>query len=330
MAYTHDSDELRKRIIAMVIEGERAVLLDNLTGVVGNDALDMALTADRWKDRVLGSNRVYEGPLHITWFATGNNVQLGADTARRVCHVRIERPEERPELKSDFARPDLLAYVREHRGRLLGAALTILRGWHVAGRPRSLTAWGSYQGWSSVVRAAVVWAGLPDPTDTRVALQTAADRDAAAMAVVLERIRHHDPDRRGLTSAAIIKLTESDKDLETALLDLCSKLDTRKLGFRLRHLLRRVFGGWFLDVAGTRAAGQLWTVSPMSAFSKPDAESLRSHGDRTAADGDDSDGGDLSGESDFRPGDGGGTAADGDTGDGGDFSPDPDMRAIFR
>ena len=71
----------------------------------------------------------------MTWYGTGNNVQLGADTSRRVCHIRMESPEERPELKSDFRHKELRVYVRKHRGKLLAAALTILRGWHVAGRP---------------------------------------------------------------------------------------------------------------------------------------------------------------------------------------------------
>ena len=45
--------------------------------------------------------------------------------------------------------------------------------------------WGSFEGWSGVVREAVVFAGLPDPGETRVALQTTADRDAAAMTDVI-------------------------------------------------------------------------------------------------------------------------------------------------
>src|SRR5262245_47892959 len=97
MSYTNDREELRKRITALAIEGERLIMLDNLAGAVGNDILDAALTADWWKDRVLGGNRIYDGPLHVVWFATGNNVQLHADTSRRVCHVRMESHHERPE-----------------------------------------------------------------------------------------------------------------------------------------------------------------------------------------------------------------------------------------
>jgi hypothetical protein len=188
MSYTSEREELRKRITTLAVEGDRMVLLDNLAGAVGNDILDAALTADRWKDRILGGNKVYDGPLHICWYATGNNVQLHADTARRVCHCRMETADERPEMKTGFKYPDLRAHVRANRGTLLSAALAILRGWVAAKRPtHGLTPWGSFEGWSSVVRESLVFAGLPDPGETRLELQTTSDRDALAMLVALAR-----------------------------------------------------------------------------------------------------------------------------------------------
>src|SRR5262249_35113277 len=72
--YTDDEDEMRKRITALVLGGERLVLLDNLAGKFGSATLDAALTGTSWGDRVLGSNRIVKAPLYMTWFATGNNV----------------------------------------------------------------------------------------------------------------------------------------------------------------------------------------------------------------------------------------------------------------
>lgn len=160
MSYSSDKEELRKKITSLAMEGERLVLLDNLAGAVGNDVLDRALTADRWKDRLLGGNKIYDGPLHVAWFASGNNVQLAADTARRCSHCRLETAAERPELRADVQYPDLRRHVREQRGPLLSAALTMLLGWHAAGRPRNnLQPWGSFESWSEIVREAVVFAG---------------------------------------------------------------------------------------------------------------------------------------------------------------------------
>ena len=214
MSYTADRDELRKRITSVAAEGERMVLLDNLAGPVGNDQLDAALTADRWKDRLLGGNRVFDGPLNVVWYGTGNNCELRADTSRRTCHVRLESPAERPEERAGFRHPDLRRHLRRHRDRLLSAALTVLRGWVTAGRPRhDLPPWGSYESWSGLVREAVVWAGEPDPGLTRVALQTAADRNALAMTALLRAVVRVDPDRQGLTASEIVDAAKSHADL---------------------------------------------------------------------------------------------------------------------
>jgi putative DNA primase/helicase len=93
MTYTSDREELRKRVTSFVSEGARLALLDNIVGQFGNDVLDAALTATVWKDRLLGTNQTITAPLQIVWFATGNNIAVGADTARRVLPIRLETAE---------------------------------------------------------------------------------------------------------------------------------------------------------------------------------------------------------------------------------------------
>jgi hypothetical protein len=275
MSYTPDRDELRKRITSLAAEGERLVLLDNLAGPVGNDVLDAALTATWWKDRVLGVNRTYDGPLHAVWFATGNNVQLGADTSRRCSHCRLESALERPELRADVRHRNLRRHVLDHRGELLSAALTLLRGWYAADRPRAgLPAWGSYEGWSDVVREAVVFAGLPDPGETRVELQTAADRDAQAVSALLDALARADPGRQGLTTAGMVEAVRKPADpapdwvaeMRGAIEELCGRLDGRALGYRLKHFKRRNFGGRMVDEARRGQGGVVrWAVFPVAA-----------------------------------------------------------------
>ena len=227
---------------------------------------DNALTSASWKDRLLGGNKNFDGPLHVTWFGTGNNVQLGADTSRRVCHIRMESPEERPELKGNFRHKELRVHVRKHRAKYLSAALTILRGWHVAGRPtHNLPNWGSYEGWSAIVREAIVFAGLPDPGETREELQILADRDAASMGTILEEMERLDPNRHGLTAIDLIGRCQGGSaefgELRGAIEELCGKLDGRKLGGRFKHFKRRNFGGKMLDKVGEdRTKTNRWAV----------------------------------------------------------------------
>jgi hypothetical protein len=275
-AYTRDEDELRKRITSLVLAGDRLVLFDNLEGRFGNAVLDAALTGTAWKDRVLGGNRMAEAPLYMTWYATGNNVLVAADTARRACHVRLESQEERPEERHNFRHPNLLAWVGEHRQQLLAATLTILRAYCAAGCPdQRLPAWGSFEGWSALVRSAVVWVGLPDPGETRLLLQAQADVNAESMAVVLKCWELLDPERQGVTAAEVIhRLYKAapenppawQADLRDALETLLGKPDARGLGTRLRSYRRRVFRGRFIDHVGKEHQAVRWAVFPAEQF----------------------------------------------------------------
>jgi hypothetical protein len=212
----------------------------------------------------------------MTWYATGNNVLVAADTARRVCHIRLESPRERPEERNDFEHPDLLTWVGAQRDRLLAAALTILRGYCAAGRPDlGLTAWGSFAGWSGLVRAAVVWVGLPDPAETRMLLQEEADVAAESMAVILNCWEQLDPQRQGLTAAEVIDLVRNapvdwppnhHRDLKDALETLLGRLDARLLGNRLRGYRRRIFCDRFIDWTGEKQRAKRWAVFPAAAF----------------------------------------------------------------
>jgi hypothetical protein len=223
----------------------------------------------------LAASRIVEAPMIATWFATGNNVAVAADTARRICHIRLESPEERPEMRQGFVHPDLVEWVGANRGRLLGAALTILGGYCAAGRPnQDLPAWGGYEGWSRLVRNAVAWVDLPDPGETRLALQQTSDVTAENMGVLLAALEKMDPERRGLTAAEVISQLKTPPtpapdwyaELKDAIEMLVGRLDSRALGTKLRSYRRRLFDGRFLDQAGQAHRAARWVVLPAGEF----------------------------------------------------------------
>jgi len=168
-----DPGEWTKRVTAYVRAASPISVFDNVNGTFGNDeTLDRLLTSSTWSDRVLGASEAPPIPIVTTWWATGNNIEPTGDTVRRVLMVRLEVNEERPQERTGFQQAEIFEYALEHRGELLSAALTILRAFHVAGRPvQALPAWGSFTTWSALVRGALVWAGAADPflTQRRVA-----------------------------------------------------------------------------------------------------------------------------------------------------------------
>lgn len=159
-----DSNEWSKRLTAFVRAAAPISVFDNVAGPIGDEALDRLITSSTWSDRVLGASDAPPMPNVSTWVVTGNNVEPVNDTIRRSLTIRVRVDTEKPQERSGFKRPLLGEYVQERRAELLEAALIILRGFHLAGRPdMDLPAWGSFTEWSALVRGALVWAGCPDP-----------------------------------------------------------------------------------------------------------------------------------------------------------------------
>lgn len=276
-SYAHDAEEMRKRITAIAIAGDRTVLLDNLEGTFGNDALDRALTSTRWKDRILGRSEEIDLPLLSTWYATGNNVAVAADTARRIIHIRLDVLNERPEERTGFRHPNLTTWIGENRQRLLTAALTILSAYCKSGRPaQKLTAFGSFEGWSSLVREALVWVGVPDPCQTRTKLTDSIDTTADTLSQLIAAWRQYDHLKVGVVVSEMLnRLYPSDRQytphdaaamaMRMALENLVGcppgKTPTpRQVGNRLRQFRRRVIDGVFLDTTEKGEQGAKWRL----------------------------------------------------------------------
>ena len=276
-----DGSEFRKRVTALLIRGSSMVLFDNLSGRLGCAELDALLTSPVWGDRVLGESRVVEIPVLTTWFGTGNNLIVKADTLRRVCPIRLESPLERPEERTDLKHPDLRGWVIRERPRLLAAALTILRAYHGAGLPdMQLPSWGSFEDWSRVVRGCVVWAGLSDPWQGRQALRDERGDDTITAMAGLMRSWNEIGDDAGLTVASIVKridgLGDADDLAEMLLAIAGPKPDAgqgekrvRTLAYRIREFAGRVVAGrrW---VQVSRAKGlRRWRVDAIDTPSTP-------------------------------------------------------------
>lgn len=150
-----DDEEWRKRITTILRPAPAVVFLDNLTGVLRSAALSTALTATVWMDRVLGGNDEIKVPVRCVWLATGNNVTLTTDLARRTVPVGLDAQVERPWLRAKhgqtFRHPDLRAWVSRERPRLVHAALTLIRAWLAAGQPPGSEVLGMYEAWGRVV-----------------------------------------------------------------------------------------------------------------------------------------------------------------------------------
>jgi hypothetical protein len=262
MPPTNEDEEMRKRITALAAAGDQMVSIDNVTVALGTPALDAALTSTLWRDRILGLSETRTFPLAATWFATGNNLTFAGDTGRRALHIRIESQEERPEERCGFRHPSLLSWVARERSRLLSAALTILRAYCVAGRPdQNLTPWGSYEGWSALIRNAIVWAGQPDPGLTRGGIAT-LDVEGNSLKALVTGLTGIGAEREPMSAKDI--LLKADSNLKAVLQDICptrsgETITPVRLGKALTKFRRRPCSGRMLDFIAPHGTA-LWRV----------------------------------------------------------------------
>jgi hypothetical protein len=279
-------EENAKKITSILLAGEALLLFDNLRSALGGPSLELLVTGRTWKDRLLGSNEQPSIQNDTIWLATGNNVALQGDMARRVLLVALTPKEERPDTRDKFAIPDLEGYVLAHRPRLVRAALTILRAYHVAGRPRHQgPAWGSFEAWSDLVRGAIHWLGLPDPYDGRARVVEEADTEFENLRDLVEgfaELLDHEPAsrQRGMTVGEIIDTLERtgrpiDQDRSgqspfarlRGVLDVVAPgrgrapYDAHKLGNRLRVARGRLVGRRSIARAGREENVIRWTVT---------------------------------------------------------------------
>jgi hypothetical protein len=163
MSEGRDDDEWRKRLTAKLMRGASTILIDNLRRKFDSPAVASAITSPMWEDRILGTSEVVRIPVKAAWFATGNNPQISSEIARRVVRIRLDARQDQPWLRSDaqFRHPRLRDWARENRGRLVHAALTLIRAWISAGRPAGQGTLGMFESWAQVMGGILDVAGIP-------------------------------------------------------------------------------------------------------------------------------------------------------------------------
>jgi hypothetical protein len=237
-------EEDEKRLFTILMQGDQMVSIDNVTRPIGGDALCTILTEPTWQSRILGQSRNVSVNTNVLLTATGNNLAFAGDMTRRALLCRMDARMESPEGRS-FKR-DLRAWVPEHRGQLVAAALTVLLAFVGAGRPglAQLPPFGSFEAWSNLVRGALVWLGEPDPCLTR------------------EHILADDPVKSKLSAffAAVYQATggqwfnagelfkkfennEPDDELKDIILEVVPKASRISLGVFLKANENKIIGG---------------------------------------------------------------------------------------
>lgn len=260
-----DPEEERKRLLAILLAGDPVVCLDNLSRPLGGDTLCQVLTQESIQDRILGVSEAVTVPTSVTLLATGNNLVIEGDLTSRVVPCDLDPQMEHPE-EREF-QVDLYREIPARRGELVAHALTILRAYHVAGRPHvGIPRWGGFDEWNAWVRASIVWVGLEDPAAgrTRIEESDPVRRTLRALLSVWFDVIG----TRAVTSSELVRHGNVNSDLREALVEFAGEkngeINTRNLGNRLRQNTKRIEGGFRLMTKGVSHQAILWEVENLN------------------------------------------------------------------
>jgi hypothetical protein len=270
IAQGKSEEELEKRLGAILLANDAIVSIDNCEHPLGGVFLCQILTQQgAIKIRVLGESRIVEVPCNVALFATGNNLQLVGDMARRALLASLDPLDERPELL-EFS-TDPIAMVRKHRGTYVSAVLTILLAHFLAGLPMPAKPLGSYEIWSERVRCPLLWLGEPDPCDTMEKARD-SDRKLAAFRTILDQWEAVLGEDRFLARQAADKASEREgsdnqsfryPDFREALMAVAGDrgtVNTQRLGNWLQANKGRIIQGRRIVPDGGRSGALYWRL----------------------------------------------------------------------
>jgi 5S rRNA maturation endonuclease (ribonuclease M5) len=180
-------EEQEKLLGAYAIAAPQALVLDNVKGRLGGSAIEQTLTSESVEFRILGATQMRTLLWTTVILVSGNRVELTEDMVRRTLMSRLETPLSRPQDRTDFKRPDLLAYVLAERPKLVVRALTVLRAYASHGFPDAGVRLASYQPFARLVGGAIRFAGGPDLVLARAPEERAGFDAASAVRIVVDR-----------------------------------------------------------------------------------------------------------------------------------------------
>jgi hypothetical protein len=268
-----DDEELEKRLVPSLLVGSPIITIDNASRPVGGDLLCQMLTQTLVRPRILGKSKTPTCTAGAFVAGTGQNFTVIGDMERRTIVCKIDPKTETPELHTFPFEP--VALAKERRPQLVVAVLTILRAYHVAGRPGRPAPLGSFEDWSDLVRGALLWLECADPVDTMAEVR-AADPETSQLRQVMTAWREAFGSEAITVSQLVKKAMEQQRaatldgslefvneDLHEALMAVAGRgggINNRALGKWIMGFKDRVLDGVRFEERGTRQGAVVWAL----------------------------------------------------------------------
>jgi putative DNA primase/helicase len=136
---------------------------------LSSSALANVLTAPNVEGRILGKSEMVSIPNSACWYATGNNLEVAGDLGRRSYLIQMDAQDAKPWERdaTEFRHHDIKKWIKDNRGYLVAAALTMVKAWIIAGKPKAQgKPMGSFEEWAETIGGILGYAGVKGFRDT--------------------------------------------------------------------------------------------------------------------------------------------------------------------
>ncbi len=263
-----EDEECRKLLLAEFLRAPAVIEFDNLTSdLLAHKSLCTALTSEFMSGRILGVSKTATVSTRTLFLSSGNNVGPIQDMARRCITIRLDPAVEIPAART-FKRPGLVRELIRDRERYVSAALTIIRAWIAAGKPKAdCKPLASYGDWSDLCRQPLLWLGCADPT-TSIFEALSEDPDRETLGRLLNAWQEAFGKMPTMVRDAVNRINRiHDDELQEILHDIAGErgeINRRRLGWWIRRHAGRIVNGLrFVRCSGNSSA-ERWRVESVS------------------------------------------------------------------
>jgi hypothetical protein len=249
-------EEWRKKFTTILKTGRRLIHSSNNRGKLDHPVLEQFSTSEKWTDRQLGGNIELDLNNEVDISLSANiGLEYTADLWYRARPIHLFYAEENPNART-YKRPNLHAYIRNNRGKILSAIYTLIKVWYDAGQPPSKTPFTSFPEWARVVGGIMQYHDMGDPCELIEDEEIGGDAETRSIKdmcrFMAEYMQHH-PKAKNSDGEYVDGYTVSDlrgiiSDAKSHDLiegfngwDFTDKADQVKFGILMKRFVNRIF-----------------------------------------------------------------------------------------